>query len=456
MYRITACIAVILASCWADTSLAQRQKPETGEAAATPAVVDWLMQSAYGPGRVAENGASGKCGAISFKFTTDKATGGLVLTAGSTRLPVPAEGATLELPGRGRASRIAVYPDDVGVLHWFAGDAVAVTLDGLDLLFIDGNMNGKFAEPVHDFIAAGPRGGFAFPVAKEVPLLDFAYSFQDAGDALKYSRLPFTTTGKARELQNALNRVRMDFGLFPAASKAEWDAAAQAHCEYMHKHGKMSHSQDPKADGYSKQGDEAARTSNLTAKNTPEGAIKLWLGQPLHGRQIRTTWLTVSGFGFHEGYACLRIKDTSPPEMSVERMVVFPPNGARDVPITWAPNEAPEPRLAADTEPGYPLTFSFGWNQDVAPRDLKARLERKEGDGWVPVAAQVSWNENNAPDALARMKYAFVLPVERLQPGSIYRLSGEAVLERDTTKFSSSFRTGTSTNARSWDTAQQR
>lgn len=454
MVRIVACVALLMALFTADASHAQR--PETGEVEATPVVVEWLMQSAYGSGRVAEHGVSAKCGAVTFKFATDKATGGLLLTAGSTRLPVPAEGATLELPGRGRVSRIAVYPDDAGVMHWFAADAVAVKLDGLELLFIDGNMNGKFADPVHDFIAAGPRGGFAFPVAKEVPLLDFTYGFQDAGKALKFSRVPFSTSGKARELQNAFNEVRIDFGLFPAVSKPAWDAAAQAHCEYMHKHGKMSHSQDQKADGFSKEGDQAARTSNLTAKNTPEGAIKLWLGQPLHGRQIRATWLTVSGFGFHEGYACLRIKDTSPPEMAVERMVVFPPNGARDVPVTWAPNEAPEPRLSPDSEPGYPLTFSFVWNQDVVPRDLKATLERKEGEGWVPVPAQVSWNENNAPAALARLKYAFVLPVSKLEPNAVYRITGEAVLERDTAKFSSSFRTGTSTSARSWDTSQQR
>lgn len=451
MWRIVAASALLMAN--VVLVPAQNKGPADGEAAAEAVVIEWLLQSAYGPARICQDGAAGKCGSTTFKFMRDKKSGGLTLVAGSSRQPVPAEGATLVLPNR---RRIAVYPDDAGVLHWFAADAVKVTIDGLNLLFIDGNHNGKFTDAGHDFLAVGPRGAYAFPVAKSVPLIDHSYSFQDDSGTLRYKRTAFTTQGKARELQNALNRVRMDFGLFPAASKPEWDAAAQAHCEYMHKNGKMTHFQDAKADGYTKEGDQAARTSILTAKNTPVGAVKLWLGQPLHGRQLRATWLTVSGFGFHEGYACLRVNDLSAPEMPVEQLVAFPPNGARDVPVAWAPHESPEPRLEADKEPGYPITFSFGWGNDVFPRALKAKLERRQDDGWVEVPAQVSYGSNNAPVALARMKYAFVLPVTQLEPDTVYRVSGEAVVDRVTAAFSSTFRTGRSTNARGWDTSQQR
>lgn len=451
MWRMIAASALLFAI--AVLVPAQGKGAESGEAAVEAAVVEWLLQSAYGPARVCLDGASGKCGSTAFKFMRDKKSGDLMLVAGSSRQVVPPEGATLELPSR---KRLAIYPDDAGELYWFAADAVRTSIDGLNLLFIDGNHNGKYTDVGHDFIAVGPRGAYAFPVAKTVPLIDYSYSFQEGRDGLRYTRTAFTTQGKARELQNALNQVRMDFGLFPAASKPEWDAAAQAHCEYMHKNGKMTHFQDAKADGYSKEGDQAARTSNLTAKNTPVGAVKLWLGQPLHGRQIRATWLTISGFGFHEGYACLRVTDLSAPEMPVEQFVAFPPNGARDVPVAWAPHESPEPRLDAEKDPGYPITFSFGWGNDVFPRALKAKLERRGNDGWVEVPAQVSYGSNNAPSALARMKYAFVLPVTQLEPDTVYRISGEAVVDRATANFSSTFRTGRATNARAWDTTQQR
>ncbi len=433
-----------------------KSKVEKGEAAWSAVRIDWLMQSPYGDDMSARDGASVRLGGNQGKWVIDK-DGAVGFTWGGKRHAVASEGQTLELNVGGRAAGLAVYPDAAGVFHAFAADAMACEVDGLSLLFIDANFNGKFLDHEHDRVAIGPRGAFAFPCAKVLPLIDASYSFKEGKGKLTWVKEEFASTDKARELHNALNKARMDMGLFPAECDAAANAACQAHCEYMHSNDVMTHSQDKKLNGYTKEGDAAARTSVLTRKNTPTGAIGQWLNQPLHGRDLRALWLTKAGFGFYEGFACLRTSGLSGTSFSVTRAAVFPPNDARDVPVTWASGESPEPRQDAGKTPGYPITFSYDWGKPFLPRDLKATMFRKDGAEWKEVAVQVTAPGLNVPASMTGFKYAFVLPVEQLAANTVYRLEIQFQTEdREDGAIRTCFTTGSNSSPRSWNTAQQR
>lgn len=435
---------------------APKPKVEKGEADWSAVRIDWLMQSPYGDDMSAREGGSVRLGGNQGKWNAEK-DGTFSFTWGGKRYLIADAGQTLELNVGGRAAGLAVYPDAAGTLHAFAADARLCEVDGLSLLFIDANFNGKFLDHEHDRVAVGPRGAFAFPFAKVLSLLDASYSFKEGKDKLTWVKEEFATTDKARELQNALNKARMDMGLFPTEADMAASAACQSHCEYMHANDVMTHSQDKNLKGFSKEGDAAARTSVLTRKNTPKGAIGQWLNQPLHGRDLRALWLTKAGFGFHEGFACLRTGGLSGTSFSVTRAAVFPPNDAHDVPVTWALGESPEPRQDAANTPGYPITFSYEWGKPFLPRDLKATMQRKDGDEWKDVPVQVTAPGLNVPATMAGFKYAFVLPVEQLAANTVYRLEITFQTEgREDGAIRTCFTTGSSTSPRSWDTAQQR
>jgi hypothetical protein len=298
-------------------------------------------------------------------------------------------------------------------------------------------------------------------VTATVPLIDYVYSFKEKasrdGATLVATRTEFTTTADSRKLQNALNEVRLDFGLLTTASDSKADAGCEAHCSYMNGTGKLQHFEDSKQKGYSDAGDEAARTSVITTKTTPEGAIRLWLSQPLHGREIRSRSLTIGGFGFKDGYACMRIKGFSPKGSELERGMAFPPNGADNVPHTWSVTESPDPRLDTEKEPGYPITFCAQWNEPFMPRDFTCTLQKLSGDKWEDVPVQVSFPGHDYVDAMGNLKYAFVLPTATLSGSTVYRLEAKYSLERGSEgHVTSTFRTAASNNARSWDTKQQR
>jgi hypothetical protein len=70
---------------------------------------------------------------------------------------------------------------------------------------------------------------------------------------------------------------------------------------------------------------------------------------------------------------------------------------------------------------------------------------------------QVSFPGNNYPETMGTLKYAFVLPIEKLAGDTVYRITVEFSQERGSEgKLTSCFRTAASNNARGWDTRQQR
>jgi hypothetical protein len=219
----------------------------------------------------------------------------------------------------------------------------------------------------------------------------------------------------------------------------------------------LQHFEDSNSKAYTSEGNDAARASVITTKTNPLGAIRLWLSQPLHGREMRSRWMTIGGFGFKDSYGCMKVKGFDPPEVKLERAVAFPPNGAQNVPPTWSVTESPDPRLDPSKEPGYPITFGAEWNKNFMPRDFACTLQRKDGDKWVDVPAQVSYPGHDYAKTMAGLKYAFVLPTNKLQGDTLYRITADISMQRhDEGKLVSCFRTGNSTGARSWDTSQQR
>ncbi|MBE7493087.1 MAG: hypothetical protein HS108_15205 [Planctomycetes bacterium] len=453
MRRIAAAVVLLtLLPCTVQPQKAAPPKPENGAAPATPVVIDWLMQSDYGEDRRLTPQTSPKLLGQSAKVTSEG--DGIAVQWGGQRFVVPAAGRVVDVTPR---QKLAVFPDAAGRLHWFSAAALACTVDDLPLLFLDANANGKFCEENVDMVALGPRGAYAWPHTRVMPLVGYSYTFRHTGKEIAWTRTPLATQGQALELHNALNRTRMQFGLLPTISDPAADAGCHAHCQYMQTNDEMKHSQDRAKPGYTKEGDAAARTSILTRKNTPEAAVAGWFGQPLHGRDIRSSWLGKAGFGFHEGNGAIRTSGLVTPEQKLPGPVVFPPNDCRDVPTGWASGESPEPRLDPSRAPGFPITLCWPWGVPLKVTALAATLESRDGDQWKPVKVQASFPGQDYPKHMAGFDYVYILPVDTLQPNTTYRLkvtltsSGGEEATRETC-----FVTGTRSDARQWRPDQQR
>jgi len=447
-------LAVVLICLVSNLATAQKSKPakpETGSAPATPVTMDWLMQSDYGEDRALTPGTSPKILGQSAKIVADGS--GLAVTWSGQKIAIPAEGKVVDA---GKI-KLAVFPDVAGRMHWFVAGALSCKVDELDLLFLDANGNGKFCEENVDMMAIGPRGAYAWPITRSVPLLGHSYAFRHAGKEIAWTRTAFTTQDKALELHNALNTARMNLGLLPVINDPASDAGCQAHCEYMHANDEMKHHQERNKPKYSKEGDSAARTSILTRRNNPEAAIAGWLGQPLHGRDIRAPWFGKAGFGFHEGGGAIRTSGLVVPEQKLSGPVIFPPNDCRDVPLSWATGEAPEPRLDATKAPGFPITISWPWGVPLKVSALAATLESLDGKDWKPVKVQASFPGQDYPKGMTGFDYVFVLPVETLQARTVYRLKVTLTAsDGEEASCETCFTTDTQSDARQWRPEQQR
>lgn len=430
---------------------AKPAKPENGSAVATSVLIDWLIQSDYGEYRRLTPGTSPKLLTQSARVTAEG--DGIAVNWASQKFVVPAAGKVVDATPK---LKLAIFPDAAGRLHWFVATALACTVDGMEFLFLDANGNGKFCEENVDMMALGPRGAYAWPMLRNMPLIGHSYAFRHTGKEIAWTRTAFSTQGKALELQNALNLARMNLGLLPTINDPGSDAACQAHCEYMHANDEMKHSQDRTKPKYSKEGDGAARTSILTRKNNPTAAIAGWMGQPLHGRDIRAPWFAKAGFGFHEGGGAIRTSGLTTPEQKLGGPVIFPPNDCRDVPLSWASGEAPEPRLDATKAPGFPITISWPWGTPLKATALVATLELREDDTWKPVKIQSSFPGQDYPAAMAGFDYVYILPVEALQARSTYRLKVTVTTTSDEAMRETCFTTGTQSDARQWKHQQQR
>ncbi|MCC6464670.1 MAG: hypothetical protein IT463_04945 [Planctomycetes bacterium] len=435
-------------ACPAAAPPAPRRPPGPASAELTPVTLQHIVQSPYLGRLTAADGTSFKLGSRSFTGKLKK--GALHLSPGGE---VPPGGATLAFGDR----HLAVYPDALGRMQCFPADALKAEFDGLTLLFVDADFNGKHFDEGADYVIFGENGRYAFPYYAVMPLPGGLYTFApDKGRSLKFTRQEVDVPGQARRLQEGLNRIRMDFGLFPTACDPVYSRNCQKHAEYLRQNGKLTHDEVAGNPGYSKEGHDAGMSSLVTVMQEPAGIAFSLFDTPLHGFDLRAPWFTQSAFGAGEGYGVIRVVGVKPRAMTFVAPAVFPPNNAVNVPTGWA-RETPDPRLDPAKGSGYPITLYFRWCELGNPATMTARLEALEGERWTELPCQVTFNAATLSQA-ARSVYSkacpvFVLPHASLAADTLHRLTvvysggkGEPLV--------SCFTTGSNRGQHAWDTTQ--
>ena len=421
---------------------------ETGSVELAPVTLGHIVQSPYLGRLTAADGASFKLGARAFSVKQGKSK--LTLSPGGE---VPPEGATLKIGNR----NLAVYPDALGRMQCFGADALKAEFNGFTLHFIDADLNGSHFDEGLDFVLFND-GRYAFPFYRSMPLPDGQYTFEaNKGGPLKFTRCAVGIPEQARQLQNGLNKIRMDFGLFPTACDAAFSTKCQKHAEYMRLNGKISHDEQSGFPGYSKEGHDAGMSSEVTMIGDLDSVAFSLLDTPLHGFELRAPWFTQSAFGATEGYGVVRILGVKPRAMPFVAPAVFPPNDAKNVPVSWA-RETPDPRIDLSKGAGYPITIYFRWCDLGNPAKMSARLEAFDGEDWRELPCQLTYNAATLSQA-ARSVYSkqspvFVLPHEALASETLHRLtitypggkSGETLV--------TCFKTGSARGQHAWPTAQ--
>lgn len=421
---------------------------EAGSVELAPVTLDHIVQSPYLGRLTACDGASFKLGAKA--FSCKQSRNKLTLSPGGE---IPPEGATLKVGNR----NVAAYPDALGRMQCFGADALKAEFTGFTLFFIDADLNGAHFDEGLDYVLFN-AGRYAFPFYRSMPLPDGQYTFEpNKGGPLKFTRNAIAIPEQARQLQNGLNKIRMDFGLFPTACDAAFSTKCQKHAEYMRLNGKISHDEKSGNPGYSKEGHDAGMSSEVTMIGDLDSVAFSLFDTPLHGFDLRAPWFTQSAFGATEGYGVVRILGVKPRAMPFVAPAVFPPNNAINVPVSWA-RETPDPRIDPSKGNGYPITIYFRWCDLGNPAKMSAKLEALDGESWSELPCQVTYNVATLSQA-GRGVYSkacpvFVLPHDALASETLHRLtitypggkSGETLL--------TCFKTGSARGQHAWPTAQ--
>jgi hypothetical protein len=342
-------------------------------------------------------------------------------------------------------------------MQCFGADALTAEFDGFTLNFIDADLNGAHFDEGVDCVLFGD-GRYAFPFYRSMPLPDGQYSFEpNKGGPLKFSRTAVAIPEQARQLQNGLNKIRMDFGLFPTACDAAFSTRCQKHAEYMRLNGKISHDEQSGKPGYSKEGHDAGMSSEVTMIGDLDSVAFSLFDTPLHGFDLRSPWFTQSAFGATEGYGVVRTLGTKPRAMPFVAPAVFPPNNAVNVPLSWA-RETPDPRIDLAKGAGYPITIYFRWCDLGNPARMTAKIEALDGETWSELPCQVTYNvATSAPAArsvFAKATPVFVLPHDALAGETLHRLTITYPGGKKDETLVTCFRTGSARGQHAWPTGQ--
>ncbi|MEP7104820.1 MAG: CAP domain-containing protein [Chloroflexota bacterium] len=218
-------------------------------------------------------------------------------------------------------------------------------------------------------------------------------------------------TGLAAARQSALDSVnayRRQAGLSPLAADDALAEAAEAHAWYtMFNFGQPSqaglgvHTEDPKQPGFTGAtfitrdraagypGNRAAEVINHVY--TPSAAVAVWVDSVYHRFPILDRETTAIGYGDASiGVLSVAVMDIGIGAAARAAPVVFPPDGARDVPAAFVGHEIPDPAPSGTQYPvGYPLTLVAGSGSDFKVQTSRLLApDGKEVPGFVLLPGQ--------------------------------------------------------------------
>lgn len=239
-----------------------------------------------------------------------------------------------------------------------------------------------------------------------------------------------------------VNYYRALAGLAPVYENTSWSDGGWLHSRYMVKNDYVSHYEDPQKPWYTREGDQAARTSNLMASsdssNSDHYAIDLWMQAPFHAVGILDPQLSSVGFGsFREidgglqmGASLDIIRGLQASQAEMNFPIAWPGDGTT-IPLSAYYTEYPDPLSSC---PGYqapsglPVILQLGdgnitpsvtaYSIKVNGKSLEACIfDETNYQNPDPTARRLGRNILDARDAIV------LVPRSPLSPGETYSIS---------------------------------
>jgi uncharacterized protein YkwD len=256
------------------------------------------------------------------------------------------------------------------------------------------------------------------------------FSFTIVKDA--YQRIP--EYPQYHEAKDRINYYRMMLGLDPVEINESLNAAAATHAQYLIENMSDGHYQNNKKSKYYIGHLPWNRTTyygyaspmmaeNIHFVDSHLFAVDDWMDSLYHRFPIINPIYLDMGYGYaNKGDRHVNVLNIGAPRYgnTEQRIVVYPFDSQRGVPLTWSGLEEPNPfRLYPDAEGpgGYPITLMVSGDH-VDRVDLKsADLTDDQGQ---PVD-YYSFNSQNDSSMVDKMAVA-VIPKDKLKPNTVYNV----------------------------------
>jgi len=324
---------------------------------------------------------------------------------------------------------------------WFGAPAALLkgTVGGHAVELLDADMDGTF-DGKGDYLRWNRGAFYRQNDTRLAPTSNgmVRYRLQRERDAWVLGLTPVPRPAGFQDAQwlvlTRLNQWRALVGLAPLRLSTSLSDGCQKHAEYLERNGNDGaesgddmgvHGERPDNPGYTKEGLDAARNSNIVKVSDPVKAIDLQTPTMMH----RVLFLREHDRGLGVGVSCYSVIRTGHGLVSrVQDIVVVPAPGQQRVPLLAKP-EHPAPAKDPGCylrKPGYPVSVTFG----ILPlENVSLRLFRGR-DGKIPVSGTMFTPEQPLHPSLPNNNLsAFFLPKYALRRGSVYLAVFEATLK---------------------------
>ncbi|MEK7469056.1 MAG: CAP domain-containing protein [Planctomycetota bacterium] len=263
----------------------------------------------------------------------------------------------------------------------------------------------------------------------------FVLALASAEPPKKPGKGPPLPEADAKALEK-INAVRKLAGVGPVTIDAKMSAGCSSHAAYLLKHydammkaGTSMHSEDPKLEGYTKEGAAAGKASDIHYVE-PAEAVDGFMASLYHRIPLLNADLQKIGLGYVKGTAnppwvcCVDVLSGLPPLTEEKaKVVMYPADGQKDVPLDFG-GERPTPIPDdPDQKAGFPVTATF--REIVKVTDATATLKDAAG---VEVPVWLSTPEKTVQPQGQRNTIGLIAK-DPLKPATTYTVTVDAKVD---------------------------